>query len=193
MKPTLLCAFLLLGFSIYAQEDENLGFQKGDFFISGNIEFSILDSSDDDLETTTFSIIPSAGYFVSDHFAVGARLGYSTVNNETSTIDLTNNSFIIGAFGQYVFTPEKKFSFTGTLALNYINSDVENLEGAESTVDVFQASLAPGIYYFLSKSIAIVSSVGILSYQNFGGDADASSFTLSLNPDNLNFGLLYRF
>ncbi|NAS31048.1 outer membrane beta-barrel protein [Flavobacteriaceae bacterium R38] len=193
MKKILLGAFMLFSVMLQAQEEENQGFQKGDFFISGNVSFSTFNNSDIDVDVTSFSILPSVGYFISDHFALGASLGYSSTKNETAFTETTDNSFTGGVFGQYVFTPAKKFSFTGTLALNYLNTDFDTPGGGDASIDTFQASLAPGIYYFLSKSFAITSSVGVLSYQNIGGDADASSFTLSLNPDNLNFGLLFKF
>jgi len=191
MKKILLGVFMLLSLMLQAQEEENQGFQKGDFFISGNFSFS--SSSDNNVDVTSFSILPTAGYFISDHIALGASLGYSSINNDDGFTDLTTNGFLAGAFGQYVFTPAKKFSFTGTLSLNYGSTDAENVGGGDFDINSFQATVAPGIYYFVSKSFAITSSIGILSYQDLGGDLDTSTFTISLNPDNLNFGLLYRF
>ena len=203
MKKVLLAALLLIGGFLYAQENEEIGFKKGDFFISGNVEFLTAEESNNDLNTSSFTILPSIGYLVSNHFALGIQLGYNNTSNDVATnlgtVDISSNTFIAGAFARYYFNPTRKFSFTITGAVRYSNTNSEQIDflNANTTQDLninsFGISIAPGIQYFLSRAFAITSSVGLISYGNQSGDIDSSSFIVRLNPSNINFGLLYRF
>jgi len=194
-------AFLQIFFFSNAQNDKSIGFENGDFFISGNVGFSSFKNRDTDLKATEFRIIPEAGYFISDHIALGLELGYlnvnieaiDTVNGITGVIDQEANSFLAGVYSRYYFTPQKVFSFFGSLGLDYIDSKQEQLGGnTDIEIDVFRVGLDTGINYFLSNSFALTTTIGILSYEIGNGSVDTSNFNIGLDFNNINFGLLYK-
>ncbi len=194
-------ACLFFFFFTNAQNDKSTGFEKGDFFVSGNIGFSSFKNRDTDRKATEFRIIPEAGYFISDHVVLGLELGYlnvnieaiDTVNGITGVVDQETNSFLAGVYSRYYFTPQKIFSFFGSLGLDYIDSKQEQLGGnTDIEIDVFRMGLDTGINYFLSSSFALTTTIGILSYEIGNGSVDTSNFNIGLDFNNINFGLLYK-
>ena len=109
MKKVILSVAAVFAFGFAnAQETVSEGFAKGDVFISGALGFS--SQKQGDAKVTTFEVAPSVGYFVTPNIAIGGRLGFQSVKDETEPIEEKTNSFSIGAFGRYYFTPASKFS-----------------------------------------------------------------------------------
>ncbi|MDK2770774.1 MAG: porin family protein [Flavobacterium sp.] len=194
MKKVLLSAVAIFAFAFAnAQEVEttdNGGFAKGNVFVSGAVSFS----SEKDVQNT-FVIAPKAGYFVSDNIAVGLQVGYTTTKYDTP--DATDNTFSVGAFGRYYFTPASKFSLFGDLGFTYDNYDRESLAGFgyNGKGDGFTVAIKPGINYFLSNHFSLEASVAALSYETTKPDGGSSSDRFFVGGDwtNVSFGVIYKF
>lgn len=205
----ILVALVIFGISNAQENEPTYGFKKTDFFIDGTISYS---SNDSDFFTTTinnnvpeivaqeqrasiFIISSKAGYFVSNHFALGVNIGYISINvNSDNGLDSDTDGFNIGSFGRYYYTPQKRFSIFNTLTANYINQQAAFLD-----TNGFNIGIDTGIHYFLSEHFIIQSFIGFLSYQNTttdfdnGPSIDTDSFSIALNFRNINFGLAYKF
>ncbi|WP_130287596.1 hypothetical protein [Aquimarina brevivitae] len=79
---TLFCTIVVL----YAQEDEAFGFQKGDFIISGSINYHTSNANSEYLndgelnqyenKSNDLSLNPEVSYFINKNIALGLRTGY---------------------------------------------------------------------------------------------------------------------
>lgn len=202
MKKVILSVAAIFAFGFAnAQETVSEGFTKGDVFINGAIGFGSTKTGD--FKTSDFVVAPKAGYFVTENIAVGIALGYESSKVELVD-DLTNNTFSIGAFGRYYFTPASKFSIFGELGLNYNNYDNEFgtdndglLVPAAGKGDGFGVSVAPGVSYFIAKNFALEASFGILGYNStkpdFDGAEKTNSFDFGLDTRDIRLGLVYKF
>jgi len=180
---------------VNAQEEENVGFSNGDFYVSGAIGFG--SQSTGDVKSNTFEFSPSAAYFVSDNIAVGLNLGITTRTEELPFVDdIDTNTFNIGAFGRYYATPSNKFSLFGQLGFDYVSGKQEQ-GSTEAKFDGFSFGVAPGLSYFVSKSFAIEASVGVLNYTTVEPDApnaeSTDTFTFGVDLADINFGIIYKF
>lgn len=182
-----------------AQETVSEGFAKGDLFISGAVGFG--SEKQGDYKLNSFEIAPSIGYFVTSNIAIGGRLGYESQKEEDG-FETKTNTFSIGAFGRYYFTPASKFSFFGELAANYSSSKIEQegvgaLPDTENKENGFGIEVAPGVSYFLNSNLAIEAKFGILGYNTVDPDAEGAdsrnSFNFGLDLRDINLGLVYKF
>ncbi len=175
-----------------AQDETGQGFTKGDYFISGSFGFN--SSSTGDNKSSSFTISPRVGYFVSENIAIGARVGYQTFSQEFGAIETDVNTLTIGGFGRYYFTPTSKFSIFGELGVDYqsINSDNGT---TDTTTNGFGLGVRPGISYFLSTDFALEMTWGVLSYATANPEEGESTdnFSIGLDLDNINLGLVYKF
>lgn len=200
MKKIILSVAAVFAFGFAnAQEDASEGFKKGDVFISGAVGFGSTKTGD--FKTSDFIIAPSAGYFVTENIAIGLAFGYESSKVEFGGADATNNTFSVGAFGRYYFTPASKFSFFGQLGVNYNSYDNEfDLEAGELgdfKGDGFGVALAPGVNYFITKNLSLEASFGILGFETTKPDADGAektnSFDFGLDTRDIRLGLVYKF
>ncbi len=168
------------------------GFTKGDVFISGSFGFNT--SSTGDNKTNSFEISPRAGYFVSENFAIGGRVGYQSISQENNVGDFDTNIFSIGGLGRYYFTPANKFSIFGELGLDYFSINTDN-GTLDTTTDGFGVGVIPGVSYFLSSNFALEATWGLLSYSTSNPEQGESTdnFVIGLNLDDINLGLVYKF
>ncbi|KZS42280.1 hypothetical protein AWE51_02230 [Aquimarina aggregata] len=193
MKKLILTAIAVLAFSaVQAQDETTEGFTKGDAFISGSFGFNSSSTGDD--KTSSFSVSPRVGYFVSENITVGARISYQTISQENGAIDTDTNTITAGAFGRYYFTPASKFSIFGEFGIDYQSINFDN-GTTDSTTDGFALTLRPGVSYFLNNNFALEAAWGALSYATANPDQGESSdnFSIGLNLDNINLGLVYKF
>lgn len=198
MKKVILSVAAVFAFGFAnAQETVSEGFAKGDVFISGALGFS--SQKQGDAKVTTFEVAPSVGYFVTPNIAIGGRLGFQSVKDETEPIEEKTNSFSIGAFGRYYFTPASKFSLFGELAVDYVSSKTEfDFPGStDDKYDGFGVQVAPGVSYFLAKNFALEATWGVLGYSSLENDAPGSeaqkTFNFSLDTRDIRLGLVYKF
>lgn len=215
-KILLLAAIIACG---YANAQENVteapaseGFKKGDVILTGAVAFS--GTKTGEIKGSSFSVMPSAGYFLTNNIAVGVSLGYGH-SEEDVYIGLDSpypqmanqvaNTFSADVYGRYYFTAAKKFSLFAQLSAGFATSKRE-FEGTniEFKTNSFGAAIAPGISYFLTSHLALEASFGIINYTTYnpenidiygyGADEDTTNnFNIGLNLSNIYFGLVYKF
>ncbi|GAA0721988.1 outer membrane beta-barrel protein [Aquimarina litoralis] len=193
MKKLILTAIAVFALTFANAQDG--GFAKGDVFLSGSFGYNSTKTGD--IKNNSFEFTPRAGFFVSDNIAVGARLGFTTSKQETPlTEDLKTNTFNIGGFGRYYFTPSNKFSIFGELGLEYASSKTEQGAG-ELKINGFGVNVGPGVSYFLSDHFALEAFWGALGYATAKPDVDNAEstdvITFGLDLDDINLGLVYKF
>ncbi len=179
----------------FANAQDGEGFAKGDIFISGSFGYN--SQSTGDAKSNSFEITPRAGFFVSDNIVVGARISYTTQKLEIPfTDDTKTNIFTGGAFGRYYFTPSSKFSIFGELGANYLSIKTE-IATIDSTTDGFLIGGGPGVSYFISDNFALEAFWGAISYSStkpdFDGAESTDLFSIGVNLDDINLGLVYKF
>ena len=198
MKKVILSVAALFAFGFAnAQETTEEGFANGDVFITGAIGFGC--QKQDDAKISAFEVAPSIGFFVTPNIALGARLGYVSLKDETSPIEEKSNEFSVGVFGRYYVTPASKFSIFGELGVDYRTRKTEiDLPGAEDVkYNGFGVQVAPGVSYFIAKNFALEATWGILGYSSDKLDEDnaeaVNSFNFGLDLRDINLGLIYKF
>ncbi|MFC6268018.1 outer membrane beta-barrel protein [Frigoriflavimonas asaccharolytica] len=202
MKKVILASAIALFGMVSAQESETPGFVKGDTFITGAVGFT--NSTQGEVKNNTFTIAPSVGYFVSPNIAVGVRAGYTNMNETDKTTSITveneSDTFAVGAFGRYYYTPASRFSIFGELNANYGNQKFTNTVGGVSTdakFNAFDVNIAPGVNYFISKNFALEATWGVLGYSSFkqdvAGAESQDNFNIGLDLNDLSLGLVYKF
>ena len=200
MKKLLLASAVALFGMVNAQE--TAGFVKGDTFITGAVGYT--NQSTGDMKSNNFTIAPSAGYFVTPNIAVGARVGYNNMTDSdvisSVKVESKMDTFTVGAFGRYYWTPAAKFSIFGELNADYANAKNTNTVGGISTdskANGFDLGIAPGVNYFISKNFAVEASWGVLNYTtakpDVAGAISTDSFNIGLNLNDISLGLVYKF
>lgn len=186
--------------AMHAQEQTTAseGFNKGDIFITGSGGF--FSQKQYDTKTTGFNIGPSAGYFVSEKIALGARLSYATVKNDKTDFNPENKqqSLTAGLFGRYYFTPQNKFSIFGQLGADYTHYKMEATGTTTSERNGWGVAAGPGFNYFITPHLALESFFGAISYGSSTTEvgsvsADANTFNINLSLSSINLGLTYKF
>ncbi|WBX74970.1 outer membrane beta-barrel protein [Tenacibaculum ovolyticum] len=192
MKKLLLAITIVAaGFTVNAQEEVKGGFSKKDIYISGTVGYSNVSTGD--VDASGYTLSPSVGYFVSDKIALELGLVIGSSDNTTTK----TNSFGASLGANYFFTPSKDFSFILGAGLGYSSTGSELLGVDQPDVNTFTIAVAPGINYFVSKSLALRATVGALSYSSskldVNGAKSTNTFGLNLNLSDVNFGLTYKF
>lgn len=216
MKKVLLSAVALLAFGFAnAQEEKstNGGFSKGDVFVSGAFSFGSFEDKDADSKSSSFTISPKVGYFVTENIAVGAKVGYSSSKDaaidNVMGVDLSGfgadvfsvNTLNLGGFGRYYFTPANQFSLFGEFSLDYVTSTIDEVDGVSTSgdnkVNGFGAGLGLGMNYFVSSNFSLEAGVGVLNYMSAKPNAEGfdgvSSFNFGGNWNSVSFGVNYKF
>jgi hypothetical protein len=202
LSAAALCAFAFSNAQEVTTTEGGEGFKQGDFFITGAVGFGTV-SNPGDLKSNTFVIAPKVGFFATENIAVGIALGYSNntadENDGIDTYEVKNNTFEVGAFGRYYFTPASKFSIFGQLNVAYATSKTEvDVPGTpEYKANGFNIGVAPGLSYFVSEHFALEATFGVLGYNTAKPDVDGAestdAFNVGLNLSDINLGLVYKF
>ncbi|WP_299177789.1 OmpW family outer membrane protein [uncultured Chryseobacterium sp.] len=174
MKKLLLAgAVALFGLS-------NAQMTKGDWVISGNTGFGFNNVSTtmkangqsvDGPEVNTFSVTPSAGYFVMDKLAVGIDLGLVSATTKYEGVKATTTSFSVMPTATYYFANDSKFvPFLGAgigyaSVKNKGSFDLEGISGSdETTTDGLAWKVKGGVTYMATQSLGL--NLGV-SYDQF--------------------------
>ena len=195
MKKIILSAIAVCAFGFAnAQDKESYGFASGDMYLGGTISYS----SDDDgtVKTTSNTIAPEFGYFLSDNLALTAGLELTSEDNGTTKPKTT----VISVGGRYYFlnVGERFKTFTNFgLRSGSIDSGVT---GAEKTSTL---GLGAGIgvnYWITSKWSVDFGLTDVFSYTSSKtGPAKTTSMNLDINNKYNNIfaaaklGLIYKF
>ncbi|OEY71500.1 outer membrane beta-barrel protein [Salegentibacter salarius] len=153
-------------------------------------------------EVFALNLRPNVGYAIGENLMLGVGLGYSY--NETTTDDSVNNrdqtANGVGVFPfiRKYFNINNRFALDLTGELGYEHSWGTNYtvgEGYESTANRFEASIRPGISYFVSDHIALNAQLGGIFYQHtsrkVNGELDTryNSLVASLQMEQFYFGI----
>lgn len=200
MKKLLLaCAVALFGLS-------NAQMTKGDWVISGttglgfnNVTTTIKadGNSVDGPKVNTFSITPSAGYFVIDKLAVGIDLGFVSATTKYDGTKTTMTSFSAMPTATYYFANDSKLvPFLGA-GIGYASvknkgeMDVLGVSTAdETTTDGLAWKVKGGVTYMATQSLGI--NLGV-SYDQFSNKQTYSNVDVKTNTKTfgVNVGFSY--
>lgn len=204
MKKVVLSAVALLAITFANAQDngaKDFGFSQGNILVEGNLGFGSSNDKNTEEKTNVFTISPKVGYFVTDKFAVGAQLGYTSQKEEVAGIDTEKNSlFNAGVFGRYYFLD------LGQRFKTYADAGVNFLSAKNDLTDVkadgFGAGVGLGINYFVTDRIVLNFALrNIISYETLkvDGGESVSEFGFDLNGNIANpfstasFGVGYKF
>ncbi len=154
-----------------------------------------------DQKTTRFTIVPLAGYFLSDKLAVGSGLGFDAVMNKYpggNPEKSTSSQVIINPFARYYLISGTGGIFAEASAGIGIgkNKYVYTDHTDESDLMSFSIGISPGVYYYITPKLALEAKFGWLGFDSFStkvGDSKTinSGFEFNLAPSSLSFGFTY--
>ena len=171
---TIFILFVLIASNVFSQE----ALKKGSYSLSGSISFSSGTNSARSNETDylNFLITPGLTYFFIDYLSAGINLSYGYYENtwKSGTQEFKNiyRSVSIGPVIRYYFSSETFIPFLET-SYRYSNS----LSGNQ---DMNSYSLAGGINYFLSKSVALEPYAAYVKTNYIEDDQKISSISVGL-------------
>ena len=180
------------------KKESNLGFAKGDVFVSGALQFGS-DSKVFYYKQDSFVFAPSVGYFVSDNIALGVNLnvGSGSVQATSASGKSKTSTFAAGLAGRYYFTPASQFSLFGELGAAFGTDKFTPVIGNVTKENSFVVALAPGLNYFVSKNFSLETKIAVLSYASQkgdqAGDENASSIRFGGDWSAVTFGVNYKF
>src|SRR5690606_14177853 len=183
-----LAAVAALTFTSQAQTE------KGKFIVGGGLGFDTESVKDTDNKSTSFNIMPSAGYFVDDNIAVGVDLDYQWIkaeyNAEFSIAEQASSSFAVAPFGRW-YSANGPVRFFGQLSvpMSWGNQKVND----EKTADIsnYGVELAPGIAYFPTSEIGLEFKVRGLYYNSSSIEPTGDTHKTTVNTSRLNANSLY--
>lgn len=194
----LILGLALLTFTVATNAQD--GFTKGSKFLTGGIGISSENDKDADTKTSSFSIAPSAGYFITDNLAVGIGVGFGseklTISGDTED---ETSVMKVGGFGRYYFSPKNKFTMFGHLGINYASLNYKTVGGvsADAKVNGIEAFVSPGFNYWISNKLALEALIGRIGYSSSKPDVDGakgtSTFDFGLDLTSVSFGINYKF
>ncbi|MGK0325968.1 MAG: hypothetical protein ACJA1D_001313, partial [Polaribacter sp.] len=96
------------------------------------------------------------------------------------------------------FPVNENFSFflQGEVAFSSVNSESNNSLTENEGNSIF-TGIRPGFVYFVTKNVALNSTIGALGYSYFTNERDgmktleSNNFTFSLASSNIMFGIAY--
>ncbi len=200
----------LVNISIFAQN------KQGSLAIGGTFNLDVQTQADkanntttDGPTITTFKLVPTAEYFITDKFSVGMGIGYDNVRTKTvpnpNTTVITNSGWpVIMPFARMYFPMGEKVSIFGQASFDIepgstkTKTTTANVTISTKENDFFiQAGITPGISLSLSNTIAIDASFGFigLTYHNVKQDANNSTTTTNatfkVDPSSFIFGVKF--
>jgi len=161
-----------------------------------------------------FSLYPTAGIFLNEHFMIGLKMDWSKrkdySSNSVFESDTDRKDLSAGPFCRYYKMLGEQFGFFAEAGVMFGKGESTTLsydpwlgEYRPVTTDVssFQAGIRPGIVFFLGKRIALESTIGFLGYENVENnfdddyysvtDTEYTNFGFSISPSTINLGLKY--
>jgi len=182
MKKTILLSIIaILAFTnINAQEEEasSQGL-KGAWWGLGQLEYTNNEAAD----TSTFTILPVVGTFVSPSVTVGLGLGYTSTT--VADADAVGSFIVMPLVRKYWGITDKFYLFAqGDVPLTF-----------SENFNAYGFNVRPGIDYFIGGHFTIEATFGQFGYNivdEDGGDSNGTT-SLGFNMMSVNFGLKYLF
>jgi outer membrane protein len=184
------------------------------FFVGGSLNLNSGSEKENDDKTESysyFSITPKLGYYLTDEFAVGLRVGYFSDTDKEFDPDFEDKltGWEFAPFARYTVFSSGKFSIFGEGVLSFAGSSTDDDDYKVSNVGFY---VAPVLSYKLSDNFSLESSLNFLGLgynrtkttvdNPLSSDDDvsvSSGFGLNADSDNLidvsNFtiGFVYEF
>jgi outer membrane protein W len=180
MKKQLLILVLFMGLftaASYAQDKK--------MFAGVDLGFSSVEDV-----SSSFSIAPSLGYWLSDNMAIVGSVGYNSTNFDAT--DNTASTFGIGASLRYGWHHGDNTFFYLAPYVSFASSD-SGVQGEESTTH-FNVGLTPGFDYMMGDRWSINAEIGLLNFTSTShAGASSSDFSLGLTMSTISLGLWYHF
>jgi len=215
MRKTLFSAVCCLGLAASAQAQVGTGLFAGGSlgFGMGSSSFEAGGTTVDGPKTSSFSIMPRVGYFLTDNIGVGLVFGYGSNSSKTTVATVetksVDNMLNVGLFGRYAMPlgDEGNFNLIGDLNVGFSSTSGETTAGGTSAKDdpssTIGVGIAPGILFFPTSKIGLEAGLGNLVSFNSTTVTDADNSDtktkstslsfLSVNTLGFNFGLNYYF
>jgi outer membrane protein len=183
-------------------------------YVGGKVSFMTI-KSDQTIDNTTteiyrmtdFRIMPEAGYFLSNDFAIGGKVGISMDRQNTNPGGNDNIEsllrFHIGPYVRKYFPISDKIFLYGEGGFDFATGTTKNIVDGDktdgNTVTDFSLEVKPGLEYKVSKRFALNMNIGSIDYEihreKTPGDPETISsskgFQFAFGLNNLNFGIKY--
>jgi outer membrane protein len=203
MKKAILSVIVLMAMVTLQAQPE-----AGKIFIGGDVGINVVSQKfkDDGTITneesyTTLTLLPKAGYFLSERLAVGIQTGISSSISRYPDDDPDKRSttlFVFKPFGRYYFTTGTGGVFAeSSLGIGAGKSRVFYGTGTVETNETsLSIDLSPGIYYYVTPSIALEAKFGVIGFStNIEKDGNQkylqNEFVFQLFPSGLSFGVSF--
>lgn len=159
-----------------------------DWYAGGQVTFGRTTQSSSGLKTTQVTVLPELGYYISDNFSVGAKLGvsYRKSGGDEKTV------FVVDPYARCVIFSYERLSV-------FVDGGVDLGIGRAHgrTAVEYGIGFRPGLLLHLSDRFSLEAHVGFLGYQSGNRAAKdngaAENWGLDLNGNNLMFGFQYHF
>lgn len=184
MKKVLLAVIALTAFAANAQE----GFQ-GKWFLMGQAGYG----TQNDGNTTTYSVLPAVGYFVAPTTAVGLAIGYAGGSDETTGTKIDQSQFIIQPLARKYWGVTENLFIFGQASVPMTFGEVGSAKYSSVGVNV-----GAGLDYFLSPHWTIETQFGFIDWTSVkpDGGKSTSDFNIGVNSGllgGLKLGVKYVF
>lgn len=188
-------------------------------------DYDFLIFSNMGLDGYTLNVNPFAGYFIKDNMALGVRFGYNRSSANIGRLDLTlfddlgtdirDYSYVQHIYSgtvmmrNYLSIGEKKrFGLFNEVRLTagggqgkFVSGSGDDITGTYQNIFEFQLGLAPGLVAFVTNSIAVEASVGIMGLQYkkvaqtkdqvYKGTYDTSGLNFKFDIFSINLGISF--
>jgi hypothetical protein len=206
MKRIIIIAFFVAG-CIYAQAQP----VAGTFFVGGELSFyTVTDKTKSDGTTYKngswlyLTLLPTGGYFISEKFAVGARIGVDVTVYKRPDADMdksVENTFVMNPFARYYILSGKGGIFAEASVSAGIGTYKEYYadETQKQNEMTFSSGIIPGVYYYITEQIALEAKFGWFGFETevTKDENDVKDITnyvgLSVVPESFTFGVTFTF
>jgi hypothetical protein len=203
MKKLLLITAILF-YGITSAQEKGTWVFGGDlnFYTANNESFNPRGTSINNINKANgFAIAVRTGYVFTENnleFGLGLRYNTSKSNDSYNDSEFKNNTHTISPYIRKYFPVNENFSFflQGEVAFSSVNSESNNSLTENEGNSIF-TGIRPGFVYFVTKNIALNSTIGALGYSYFTNERDgmktseSNNFTFSLASSNIMFGIAY--
>jgi outer membrane protein len=196
MKKIILSAIAVCAFGFAnAQDKDSYGFAKGDMYLGGSISY--LSEDNGGVKTTSNTIAPEFGYFISDNLALTA--GLDLISSEDAAGDKTKET-VIKIGGRYYFlNVGERFKTYTNFGLESGSND-NGGNGAEKT-STLGLGAGIGVNYWITSKWAVDFGLNdVFDYTSSKtGDVKSTKMSLDINNKYNNIfaaaklGLIYKF
>lgn len=163
---------------------------KGSVIANGSFSFYSTKFKDSEDKYSGFDIMPWAGYFVADNFAVGLMFSYENdvVKNDNLNSKTTDNTFQVGPVIRYYLN--NGFFAQGTVGFGKVKSksEYDGSTSYDSEYDTFEYRIGIGYAIRITESVFFDPVIGFKSNKekyDSGDDTETGffgmgSFTIKL-------------